>query len=58
MEKTLPYSWYVDPEILRREHERIFLSAWQYAGHTGEVPEPGTFLNDRGSPSRSRRVAS
>ena len=26
MEKTLPYSWYVDPEILRREQERIFRS--------------------------------
>ena len=32
MERTLPYSWYVDPEILRREQERIFRSAWQYAG--------------------------
>ena len=44
MEETLPYSWYVDPEILRREQERIFRSAWQYAGHTGEAPEPGTFF--------------
>jgi len=32
MEETLPYSWYVDPEILRSEQERIFRSAWQYAG--------------------------
>jgi len=47
MERTLPYSWYVDPEILRREHERIFRSAWQYAGHTGEAPEPGTFFAAR-----------
>ena len=47
MEETLPYSWYVDPEILRREQERIFRSAWQYAGHTGEAPEPGTFFTTR-----------
>src|SRR3954449_4100262 len=44
MEETLPYSWYVDPAILRREQERIFRSAWQYAGHTGEAPGPGTFF--------------
>ena len=44
MERTLPYSWYGDPEILRREHEQIFRSAWQYAGHVGEAPEPGTFF--------------
>ncbi len=47
MERTLPYSWYVDPEILRREHERIFRSAWQYAGHAGEAPEPGTYFASR-----------
>ncbi|MEP6813354.1 MAG: aromatic ring-hydroxylating dioxygenase subunit alpha, partial [Actinomycetota bacterium] len=47
MEKTLPYSWYSDPEILRREQERIFRSAWQYAGHLGELPEPGTYTTAR-----------
>jgi choline monooxygenase len=47
VEKTLPYSWYVDPEILQREQERIFRSAWQYAGHLGEAPEPGTFFTTR-----------
>ena len=47
MEKTLPYSWYTDPQILEREHERIFRSAWQYAGHVGEAPEPGTFFTTR-----------
>jgi phenylpropionate dioxygenase-like ring-hydroxylating dioxygenase large terminal subunit len=44
METTLPYGWYSDPDILRREQERIFRSAWQYAGHTGQLPEPGTFF--------------
>jgi len=47
MEKTLPYSWYVDQEILRREQERIFRGAWQYVGHVGEAPEPGTYFATR-----------
>ena len=47
MEETLPYSWYVDPEILRREQEQIFRRAWQYAGHLGEAPAPGTFFATR-----------
>ena len=37
MERTLPYAWYSDPEILRREEERILTPAWQYAGHTGQL---------------------
>jgi phenylpropionate dioxygenase-like ring-hydroxylating dioxygenase large terminal subunit len=51
MEHTLPYSWYSDPEILHREQQRIFRSAWQYTGHTGELPEPGTFRAARAGPS-------
>jgi phenylpropionate dioxygenase-like ring-hydroxylating dioxygenase large terminal subunit len=47
VEKTLPYRWYSDPEILRLEQERIFRGAWQYAGHTGELPEPGTYTTTR-----------
>jgi phenylpropionate dioxygenase-like ring-hydroxylating dioxygenase large terminal subunit len=47
MEPTLPYSWYSDPEILRREQERIFRDSWQYVGHAGELPEPGTFTTAR-----------
>ncbi|HEX5174430.1 MAG TPA: aromatic ring-hydroxylating dioxygenase subunit alpha [Gaiellaceae bacterium] len=43
MEKTLPYGWYTDPEILRREQERIFCPAWQYVGHTGQLATPGYF---------------
>jgi phenylpropionate dioxygenase-like ring-hydroxylating dioxygenase large terminal subunit len=39
--ETLPWSWYTDPEILRREQERIFLRAWQYVGHAGQVVEAG-----------------
>ncbi len=41
MERTLPYGWYTDPEILRREEERILRPAWQYVGHTGQLGLPG-----------------
>jgi phenylpropionate dioxygenase-like ring-hydroxylating dioxygenase large terminal subunit len=47
VQRTLPYSWYTDPEILRREQALIFRSAWQYAGHLGQLPEPGTFFAGR-----------
>ena len=43
VETTLPYSWYTDPEILRREQERIFATEWQYVGHAGQFAEPGYF---------------
>ena len=43
METTLPYGWYADPEILRKERERIFRPSWQYAGHTGQLAQPGYF---------------
>ena len=48
MEKTLPYGWYTDPEILRREQERIFRTAWQYVGHTGQLATPGYFATKLG----------
>src|SRR6267154_6449307 len=50
MESTLPYAWYTDPEILSREQERIFRSAWAYAGHTGRLPEPGTYFTTHAGP--------
>jgi phenylpropionate dioxygenase-like ring-hydroxylating dioxygenase large terminal subunit len=43
VEKTLPYSWYTDPEVLERERERIFQPAWHYLGHTGQLPGTGYF---------------
>jgi phenylpropionate dioxygenase-like ring-hydroxylating dioxygenase large terminal subunit len=42
--ETLPWAWYTDSEILRREQERIFRRAWQYAGPAEHVAEPKTFL--------------
>jgi len=44
VETTLPWTWYADPEVLRREGERIFAHAWQYVGHSGQVDEPGSYL--------------
>jgi phenylpropionate dioxygenase-like ring-hydroxylating dioxygenase large terminal subunit len=45
--RTIPWEWYTDPAVLRLEQERIFRSSWQYAAHTGEVPEPGSFVAAR-----------
>ena len=46
MEKTLPYGWYTDPQILQRERERIFRPAWHYVGHTGQLATPGYFATE------------
>ncbi len=48
MERSLPWAWYADPEVLRREGERIFARAWQYVGHTGEIAETGFFASTAG----------
>ena len=47
MEKTLPWNWYFEPEILQREHEAIFRRSWQYVGHLGQVAEPGSYFAGR-----------
>jgi choline monooxygenase len=44
---TLPYTWYVDDEVLARERELLFARAWQYAGHSGQVAEPGSYFTTR-----------
>ena len=41
--RTLPWSWYADPEIAAREHAAIFRRAWQYAGRREELTAPGSF---------------
>jgi choline monooxygenase len=45
--RTLPWSWYVDPNVLRLEQERIFRRFWQYVGRTDEIAEPGSFQTSR-----------
>ncbi|HEU5279086.1 MAG TPA: aromatic ring-hydroxylating dioxygenase subunit alpha [Gaiellaceae bacterium] len=48
MERSLPWAWYADPDVLRREGERIFAHAWQYVGHTGQIEEGGFFAASAG----------
>jgi carnitine monooxygenase subunit len=48
VERTLPWTWYADPEVLRREGERIFARTWQYVGHTGQVADGGFFAATAG----------
>jgi phenylpropionate dioxygenase-like ring-hydroxylating dioxygenase large terminal subunit len=45
--RTLPWSWYADPAVLRLEQERIFRRFWQYAGRIDDVAEPGSFTTTR-----------
>jgi choline monooxygenase len=47
VERTLPWSWYTEPDVLRREHERIFRSAWQYVGHVGDLPTTRSYTAAR-----------
>ena len=45
--RTLPWSWYSDPAVLRLEQDRVFGRHWQYAGHTGPLGEPGSYTTAR-----------
>lgn len=47
MTPTLPYRWYSDPETLRLEQRRLFARSWQYVGHAGELPRPGSYKATR-----------
>lgn len=40
----LPWPWYSDPAVLRLEQQRVFRSAWHYAGHEGAVANSGDVL--------------
>jgi phenylpropionate dioxygenase-like ring-hydroxylating dioxygenase large terminal subunit len=44
VERSLPWAWYADPDVLRREGERVFARTWQYVGHTGQVADTGAFF--------------
>jgi phenylpropionate dioxygenase-like ring-hydroxylating dioxygenase large terminal subunit len=48
VERTLPWSWYADPDVLRLEGDRIFARTWQYVGHVGQVAEGGFFAATAG----------
>ena len=39
--KTLPGSYYADPDVFRRLKENVFARSWQWVGATRDVHEPG-----------------
>lgn len=41
---TLPSRWYLEPEFLEAERERIFWRTWQSVGDASAVRNPGDFL--------------
>ena len=47
LRQTYPWAWYVGDDILRAEQERIFRRTWQYVGHAGQIPEPGSSFTGR-----------
>lgn len=42
--KTIPYSLYTDPEVLKVEQELIFKKTWQIIGHENDIKNPGDFI--------------
>ncbi len=44
---TLPAGWYADDGVWALERERIFATAWQYAGRADQVLEAGSFFVSR-----------
>jgi choline monooxygenase len=45
--RTIPWNWYADLSVARIEQTRIFHRTWQYAGHTGDLIEAGSFVTTR-----------
>jgi phenylpropionate dioxygenase-like ring-hydroxylating dioxygenase large terminal subunit len=44
---TLPWSWYVDPDVHRLELDRVFRHRWQYVARSDQVAEVGQFTAAR-----------
>jgi choline monooxygenase len=42
--RTIPNSWYHDPEVYDAECRQVFGGAWQALGRTDQVAEPGDFF--------------
>src|SRR5438552_2029348 len=42
--RTIPSSWYVDPEIHEAERRAIFAGVWLAAGRLEQLSEPGSFF--------------
>jgi len=41
---AMPQAFYRDPDIYRRDIDRIFLNSWLYAGHKSEIPGKGDWF--------------
>jgi len=41
---ALEQTFYNNPEIYRREIDRILLRSWLYAGHVSEIPDTGDYM--------------
>jgi choline monooxygenase len=41
---SLPAWFYIDPEALASEHDKIFGKAWQVVGHCHQLAKPGDFF--------------
>ena len=42
--QSLPARWYTDPEIARREVERLFRKSWSYVGPLSELRNVGDYI--------------
>jgi len=45
--EAIPSEWYTKPDVLAREHERVFGRHWQYLGDASLVSEPGSYMTSR-----------
>jgi len=45
--RSIPWEWYADPSVARLEQRTIFRRTWQYAAHSGDLAEPGSFVSTR-----------
>jgi choline monooxygenase len=43
--KTIPSSWYTDPDFFRFEMESVLSRSWQYLGDARALDAPGSFLS-------------
>jgi choline monooxygenase len=42
--RTIPATWYFDPEVYAAECRTVFAGSWQMVGRAAQVAEPGSFL--------------
>ncbi len=42
--KTIPHTWYFDPEIYDLEKKAVFAATWQMVGRTEQVAQSGSYI--------------